>query len=131
MQENAVPIRTCKDVMEASLIKAQLESYGIECFITNSNFSALMPVFNDLWGGMVKVYVMESNEKTARELLGGNDAIAGRVTCPECHSANVKYGFGKKKMFKIFSMVLSALVLIPFMPNMYIYHCRDCGTEFK
>jgi hypothetical protein len=131
MQEKTVAIRTCNDVMEANLIKAQLESYGIECFITNSNFSTLMPVFNNMWGGMVKVYVMESNEKLAGELLEGNETKTNQVACPECHSVNVKYGFGKNRILKIFSVILSVLATVPPGTNLYTYHCKDCGTEFK
>jgi hypothetical protein len=131
MQGKTIAVKTCNDIMEANIVKAKLESYGVECFITNANFSTLMPVFNNMLGGMVKIYVMENNEKIARELLDETEQKTTQVSCPECYSTNVKYGFGKKKILKIFSMLLSFLVLIPLMPNLYTYHCRDCGCEFK
>jgi DNA-directed RNA polymerase subunit RPC12/RpoP len=130
-KENAVVLKICDDVMEAHLIKAKLESYGVNCMITNTNFSTLLPVFNNMMGGMVRVYVLESQLESAKELLEESVLAEEKIHCPECNSVNLKYGFGKKRMLKIFSMLPTFLALIPFMPNMMVHRCRDCGFEFK
>ena len=129
-QEKTVVIRICHDVMEANLVKSVLQSNGIECFITNENFATLMPVYNSMMGGMIKILVMEHDAEQARSILAETHPQESRIVCPECNSMNVKYGFGKKKVLKILSMILSFLIILPLMPNLLTYHCRDCGCEF-
>lgn len=117
--------------MEAQILRSKLESYGIRCMVTNAHFSTLMPVYNQMMGGMIRIYVLESDLALAQELLDEPAQKTEQLVCPECGSENVKYGLGKKKILKYFSLLLSFLVLIPLLPNLMVYRCRDCGHEFR
>lgn len=47
---NTIRLTTCNDSFEANLIKDKLENEGIECFLTNENFTSLFPIYNGILG---------------------------------------------------------------------------------
>ena len=64
-----IRLMTCESAFKANLIKAKLESEGIPSFVTNENFSALLPNFNRFLGVGIQVMIFESDLERAKEIL--------------------------------------------------------------
>lgn len=122
-------LTTCNNVMDANLIKGMLENNGIECFLVNENTTTLLPHFNGMLGSGVQVVVWNDDLATAAQLLNPTPQDQP-VTCPNCHSTNVKLSLGKGRFKKIIAVIISILVMIPFGNIHYGYCCCKCGTEF-
>ncbi len=52
----------------ANLAKTKLDAYGIPCFLTEENFTGLVPIRNDLFPG-VRLHIFEKDTDRAREIL--------------------------------------------------------------
>lgn len=124
----SVRLLTCENSVEANLIKGRLENEGINCFLTNENFSNLMPHFNRILGAGVQVMIDETDLEKAIELLELRGEKA--LICPNCNSKNVTISLGKNKIKKIFTIIFSLLLFIPFNNINSINHCVDCKNEF-
>jgi len=120
---------TCDSSQEAALIKGNLENHGIKCFITNDNFTTLVPYFNGMLGAGIQVLVFEEDYEHALEIIKPGDSSA--ITCPHCGSTNIKYGLGRYKNIKLFAVVISLLATIPFGNIKLTYNCRSCRKDFK
>jgi hypothetical protein len=119
---------TCKNPIEANIIKGRLENEGINCFLTNENFSNLMPHFNGMLGAGVQVMIKETDFDEAIELLELN--VQNELVCPNCDSRNIKITLGKNKVKKIIAIALSLFSAVPFNNINSINRCADCKTEF-
>ncbi len=111
------------------MIKGLLENESIECFLTNENFTTLMPIYNGMLGSGIQIMINEEDSERAIELLSKQSAEG--LKCPYCGSENVIFGLGKKKFKKIVIVILSALSAIPFNNIRNTYYCNDCKIEFK
>ena len=60
---------TCDNISEAYFIKDRLTNEGIECFLTNENFTSLLPNYYNLFESGVQVFVFEEEYEKSRELL--------------------------------------------------------------
>jgi len=60
---------TCDNITEAYFIKDRLTNEGIECFLTNENFTSLLPNYYNLFESGVQVFVFEEEYEKSRELL--------------------------------------------------------------
>ena len=127
-----IKLITLNNAQEAHILQGRLENEGIECFLTNENFTNLVPVFNNMLGSGVQIQVAEEDFEKAREIIKDKLAPENQdLVCPYCGSGHVALGMGQKKGLKIFSLLLSAVNFIP-MGNMKpVYYCKDCGAEFK
>jgi hypothetical protein len=125
-----VILTTCNSVFEANLIKGMLDNNEIECFLTNENFSSLMPQYNGVMGSGINIVVDESDLEKAQRLISAQDTKA-KIECPNCQSSNITFGLGTNKIKKILMIVMSVLFWIPFGNIRNIYYCQDCKTEFK
>jgi len=67
-QTKTTRLITCDTITEAYFIKNKLNNEGIECFLTNQNFTSLLPNYYNLFGAGVQVIVMESDYLRSREL---------------------------------------------------------------
>lgn len=63
-------IISCKDRMEAQIIKAKLEAYGIEAFIQSDDEGGLHPGMSMTQG--VFILVADENEREAKAILENN-----------------------------------------------------------
>lgn len=130
-----VTLTTCNTSFEANLIKGMLESNDIYCFLTNENFSTIMPMYNGMMGAGVQVMIDESDLERAQELIHANqEDVAGeenKIVCPNCNSANVQFGLGTNKVKKVLVVLMSLFTFIPFGNIRNSYYCKDCSTEFK
>ncbi len=119
---------SCESSFEANIIKGRLKSEGIESFITNENFSGLMPNYNQILNSSIQIMINEIDYDKAREILELNKKQ--EHICPNCQSTNIKFSFGKNKIKKLILITLSLLLVIPFNNLKSIYKCQDCRTEF-
>lgn len=123
-------LTTCNSSFEANLMKGILETNGIRCFLTNENFSNLMPHYNGMMGAGIQIMIDENDREKAIELiLPPSKDIA--TLCPNCNSSDVQFGLGINKIKKMFIVLISLLNGIPFGNIRNIYYCRNCKTEFK
>jgi len=123
-------LTTCNSSFEANLMKGVLETNGINCFLTNENFSNLMPHYNGMMGAGIQIMIDENDLGKAQELLIPTSKGNG-IICPDCSSSDVQFGLGTNKIKKIFVVLISLLAFIPFGNIRNIYYCRNCKTEFK
>jgi hypothetical protein len=125
-----VVLTTCANAFEANLIKGMLENNEITCFLTNENFSTLMPHYSGVMGAGIQIIIDEKDMPKAKELLL-SQSKENVLVCPVCGSSNVSFGLGSDRIKKILSVLFSLLIWIPFGNIRSIYYCQDCKTEFK
>ena len=123
-------LTTCNTSFEANLMKGMLENNGIRCFLTNENFSNLMPHYNGMMGSGVQVMIDESDQEKAQSLIS-SPSKENAIVCPNCNSSNVQFGLGTNKIKKLIVVLISLITWIPFGNIKNIYCCRNCKTEFK
>jgi len=121
--------KTCNDTFEANLIKTRLIDSGIDCFLTNENFTSLLPGYNGMVGAGIQIMIDDKDVDKANALLGQDSDT--KIKCPNCDSENVIFGLGHKKFSKIILILLSLLIGTPFNNVKLSYYCKDCKTEFK
>lgn len=126
-----IRLLTCDNNREASIIKGRLENEGIECFLTNENFSTLMPHFFGILGAGVQIVVNKTDYEKAVKLLDLDQSAQNELVCPNCKSTNIGFGLGRKKSGKITTILLSLLAGVPFNNINNRYYCRDCNADFK
>jgi len=144
-EDKIVVYETFLDPINAHIVKGLLNSYGIECFLTDELMVTLHVAYNAAIGG-VKLHVFEKDVDRIQDILKsensapepgqsveGNDS---EISCPNCHSTNVSYGGSLKKRFGLLNALLFGLISIfafiayPFTGRM-CYHCFECDHEFK
>ena len=62
-------VTTCDNVIEAYAIKDKLYNEGIECMLTNENFTSLMPFMNNMLGSGIQILVFESDYEKALQII--------------------------------------------------------------
>ncbi len=123
-----VRLMTCDTAVEANLIKGHLKNEGIEAFITNENFSNLMPHYNRILNSGIQIMISDLDYNKASEILELNNTEE-RV-CPSCQSTKIKFSLGQNKIKKIFIIIFSLFTATPFNNLKSVYKCQDCKTEF-
>jgi Zn finger protein HypA/HybF involved in hydrogenase expression len=127
-----VRLMTSDNLAEAHIIKGRLLNEGIDCFLTNENFTNLMPLYNNMLGSGIQIIVNEKDNDKAREIL--KDKIEPNnleLVCPNCGSENIGLGLGKGKAFKVFNMIIALLSFFPIGNLKPKYYCKSCNTEIK
>lgn len=127
---NVIKLTTCDNIIEANMIKHTLENDEIECFLTNNNFTSLMPGFNGILGAGIQVMIKENDFEKAAQLLNIEKKSA-IIKCPNCNSENILFGLGDNKMRKIFVAFISALIATPMGNIKNTYYCKNCKHDFK
>ena len=123
---------TCDNITDAYFIKNKLNNEGIDCFLTNQNFTSLLPNYYNLFGAGVQVVVMESDYLRSRELVKDKlEPENVEKVCPYCGSTDISIGFGKHKILKIFNVLLAILIAIPIGNIRVRYYCKTCKEEIK
>jgi hypothetical protein len=125
-----VTLTTCENSIEANLIKGLLKSHGINCFLTNENFSNIMPQFNGIMGAGVEVMIDERDLEDAKKLID-HQLIRDENVCPNCSSSNIKFGLGPKRTRKILAILFSLFAWVSFGYIKNTWYCKDCKIEFK
>ena len=127
-----VNLITCGNTMEAHIIKGRLNNEGIECFLTNENFTNLMPMYNNMLGSGIQIVINEEDFLKASEIIKDKlEPDNTKIVCPYCGSTEINLGIGKYKGLKILNIIIAFLMLIPIgnlKPN---YYCKNCNEEIK
>jgi len=125
-----IRLTTCYNIIEANMLKNNLENEEIECFLTNENFTTLMPGYRGMLGAGIQIMIEEENYERATQLLNikENPEI---IRCPKCNSENVSFGLGKNRTTKLFFAILSALITVPLGNIESTYYCKNCNQDFK
>lgn len=134
MKEKMRTVRliTCDNVTEAHLIKGFLANEGINSFVSNENFSSLMPHYNNMLGSGVQIYVMESDYDKSRKLIRDIwQPDNEKIVCPNCGSKKIKLGIGNSKIKKIINIVLALISFFPLGNIKARYYCKDCKEDFQ
>jgi hypothetical protein len=143
--DNIVVYESFIDPIKANVVKGLLDSYGIECFLSDENMVTLNAMYSQAIGG-VKLNVFEKDIDRINTLLkaenietetfpsGEKDEIG--MVCPKCNSTNVGYGGSVKKKFGLWSALIFSLISIfvfvsyPFTQRK-AYHCFECDHELR
>jgi len=121
---------TIDSLTEAHILKGRLLNEGIDCFLTNENFTNLMPLYNNMLGSGIQIFVNEEDFEKARVLL--KDRIEPdnlNLVCHNCGSKNIRLGIGKGKIFKFLNIIIAVLAVIPMGNLKPKYYCADCKSE--
>ena len=125
-----IRLTTCNTTIEANMVKHTLENEEIECFLTNNNFTTLMPGYNGMLGAGIQIMIEEKDLEKATKLLNIEENT-GIIKCPNCNSENISFGLGINSMRKVFFAILSAFISIPMGNIRNTYFCKDCKQDFK
>jgi len=143
--DKIVVYQTFTDTIEANIVKGLLDSYGVECFLSDENMSTLYSQYSPAIGG-VKLNVFEKDIEQINKLLESENIDPENASmnpneeigtiCPKCKSTNVSYGGSVKKKFGLWSAVVFSLISVFAMISYPFYqrkafHCFDCEHEFK
>jgi hypothetical protein len=129
-----VTLRQFRDLPEALLAKASLESGGIESQLIDDNMIRMNWFISNLLGG-IKLRVHAEDVEGANEIL--NQPIPETIEiegvgsydqpkCPRCQSLDVSF----RELDKFFSYG-SAYVGIPFPVSQKAWLCHACGNEWQ
>ena len=94
-----INLYTVDNSYEANFIKENLADEGIECMLTNENFTNLMPYLNGMLGSGIQILVDKDDYDRAKQILDNKNSAEIKV-CPNCDSTNIKYGLGTKHRLK-------------------------------
>jgi hypothetical protein len=138
--DKIVVYQTFTDPNEAHIVKGLLDSYGIECFLSDENIVTLNALYSNAVGG-VKLNVFEKDvdriesilksENAPNEAAVSNGKESGEMSCPKCHSTNVSYGGSIKRKFGVFEILIAFLLMIYPFTMRKAFYCFDCNHEFK
>ena len=121
---------TCDNITEAHFIKDRLNNEGIDCFLANENFTTLLPNYYNLFRSGVQVFVIEEDYEKSRELIKDKlEPENVEKVCPFCGSTDIRIGFGKHKILKVFNIFLAILLIIPIGNIRVRYYCKTCKEE--
>lgn len=148
--DNQIIVMTCTFPHEAHMVKAYLESQGIETFLKDEMTVQVNIAYSNAVGG-IKILVTESDYDQSIQMLknGGYivkentksenkievifiDDTTNKNKCPFCSSENVS----RKKGPNTTSFILSSLVSLLFTASILpifssTYKCFDCEKEWK
>lgn len=126
-----ITLITADTSTEAHLIKGRLNNEGIECILTNENFTNLMPHYNNVMGAGIQVLIKEEDQERARDIIKDKIEPETIRECPYCHSKHIILGIGKFKGMRFLNMLIAILFLIPLGNLKPKFYCKDCKQEFQ
>ena len=143
--DKIVVYESFSEPIKANIVKGLLNSYGIECFLSDELMVTLNGNFGPAIGGVKlqvfekdvdRIHVLLKSENSEPEPVQSIENEDSKIVCPKCHSSNVSYGGSVKRKFGLwfaflFSIVaLFAIITYPFTQRK-VYHCFDCQHEFN
>lgn len=121
---------TLDDSTEAHLIKGRLANEGIECFLTNENYTGLYPGRNNWFGHGIQIMVDKKDEEKAREVIQDTlEQIDEELICPYCKSTDIVVSAGGNSLFRLLSVLGSLLAAFPHGTPKPKYYCKRCGNK--
>ena len=142
--DKIVVFQTFDDPIKANIIKGLLDSYGIECYLTDENMTGLYSPFTPAIGG-VKLNVFEKDIALIDSILNAENLDSeslktendeSEINCPKCHSTNVASGDSPKKKFGLWTaFIFSFIGAFPFfsrpLNKRKAFHCFQCDFDFN
>lgn len=131
---DVVTIRQFRDLPEALLAKASLDSAGIECALLDDNMVRLDWFISNLLGG-VKLQVKTEDAPAAEEILNqpipDDFEVSGigpyeQPRCPKCGSLDVNFRETAPAAY-----VSAWLISLPIPLHRRAWHCHSCGVEWE
>jgi hypothetical protein len=135
MENELVTVATASNIIEAGLLRNQIEEEGIEVFLTDDNIVGTYGLLANAVGG-IKIKVNSEDAEDALAILeearAANASVdenknedTGWGECPKCHSKNVKpyramVGFKGILMFLGFPVAKPQRLLV----------CNNCQNEW-
>lgn len=122
-----VRLTDCDHIVDAHFIKNKLNNEGIECFLTNENITNLLPMYNNMLGSGIQIFVFEKDLPRAQELVRDYKELkTQKISCPHCGSTKIGMGKGFRKFVNI---LISMAAMVPFTNPHPRYYCKQCGRE--
>ena len=138
--DKIVVYETFADPINANIVKGLLNSFGIECFLSDENMVTLNLMYSQAVGG-VKLNVFEKDVQQINAIFQSQNIqddpeiaspkAGDKVFCPECNSENVSYGGSVNRKFGYWHLFISLLLMIYPFSMRKAYHCFNCNHEFK
>ncbi len=131
-----VTIRQFRDLPEALLAKAKLDSAGIECFLIDQNMVRMDWFISNLLGG-IKLQVRKEDAEEALALLSEPIPETFEVEgvgsyeqpqCPRCGSFDIAHQAGLDKRLALPALAIGGLP-VPVPRN--DWKCHSCGQEWQ
>ena len=114
----------------ASLAKTKLDAFGIPCFLTEENMSALYPGPQS-FAIQVRLHVFKKDigevSRILMEVHVGNDPT--EMSCPKCNSRKIIRDFPQRLLLEPLSSLMITFFGV-FFPEKKVNHCLDCDNEF-
>ena len=130
-------LKTYDNAIDLYILKARLESEGIECLVTDEHIMTVNPLYNIAVGG-IKLKVREKDVDRSLEIMREIqstpivDEKEKEISCPDCGSLNIESGHRSLKGIKgIVSGLFSFFFMIFPVYMDRLYKCQDCDMEFK
>jgi len=145
IDDKIVVFESFPDPINAHIVKGLLNSYGIECFLSDELMVTLNVMYGPAIGG-VKLHVFEKDVDRIQAILKSenseielNQSIENedsKFVCPKCYSSNVSYSTSGMKKFGLWiALIFSFLIMLPFrcypFTTRKAYHCFECNHEFN
>ena len=136
--DQIVTLETYYDPMLAEIIKGKLEANGISCYLGDEYINSIMPIYNQLTGG-VKLRVFARDLEKAKMVIAEDDHLEieeestteSSVACPYCGSTNSRYGDATENRYDWLAITIAFIfITFPFYARR-VWHCFNCGKDFK
>jgi hypothetical protein len=116
--------------IEGSLAKAKLDAFGIPCFLTEENMSALYPGQQN-FAIQVRLHVFKKDIEEVSGILMNVASThdATDLACPKCSSRKIEREFPKRLLLEPISSIVVMFFGV-FFPEKKVSHCLDCDNEF-
>jgi DNA-directed RNA polymerase subunit RPC12/RpoP len=125
MQENnpIIVFNTFNSSIEANIIKAKLDAFGIPCFLSEENLTMLT---TPLLSGGIRLHLFERDRQQAQEILmddlvrkSDDDDV---ISCPYCRS---------KRILNVSRDQFDPAKVVKYILQLSKRHyCLDCEAEF-
>lgn len=130
-------VKVFQNPMDAYILKATLESRGINCYLFDEHIVSTNALYSNLVGG-IKLKVGIRDVAAVREILEEidqtpyTDESNQAICCPRCQSTNLESG--KIKTTGIWPKIVAFISLVfgtyPVSVSR-VYRCKDCDFEFE
>ena len=133
--DELIILRRFRELPEALVAKALLDTAGIESFLADEHIVRIDWFWSNLVGG-VKLCVRENDEEAALETLDQSftpqldiDGVGtfDQPTCPRCHSLDLNFQIARKGL----AAASAWLLAIPIPVGQGRWKCNACGHTWK
>ena len=132
-RDEIIVFKQFETTIEANIVKAKLDAYGIPCFLTEENMTNLYPGASSLMNFNVRLHLFAYDLERAKQVMEENHLELNdeaTVRCPRCKSRNVERDY-PKKLSLTFGSTLSVLFFGIFFPHKKVFRCLECEYEFN